>query len=248
MRALVLGGGGIAGIAWETGVLYGLGPAALDVDMILGTSAGSAVAAALTSGITLEVAFARQTAASGFESAGGGPSVEKLLSVFASVQGMPPAEARRKLGELARSAETISEEEWKQRLSAGLPSHSWPEQRIATTAVDVETGEVRVFDRDSGADLLSAVAASCAVPGIYPPVTIDGRLYMDGGVRTSTNADLVKEYDEILVIAPIPDTLRLPNAKVITPNEASMAAMTANPLNPATRVPSAHAGFAQVRQ
>jgi NTE family protein len=83
------------------------------------------------------------------------------------------------------------------------------------------------------------------VPGVYPPVTIDGKRYMDGGTRTTTNADLVSEYDEIIVIAPIPDGLQLPNALVITPDADSLKAMTMNVLDPATRIPSAHAGLAQ---
>jgi len=82
----------------------------------------------------------------------------------------------------------MAEDVWKARIGAGLPSHEWPGQHIATVAIDTQTGEHRIFDRDSGVDLLSAVAASCAVPGVYPPVTIDGKRYMDGGVRTTTNA------------------------------------------------------------
>jgi NTE family protein len=239
----VLGSGGIAGIAWETGILYGLGASALDVDLIIGTSAGSAVAAGLTSGVSLAEAFERQTTPT--EGAPSGPPMAKLMQIFGAIQSLAPAEARRKLGELALSADTISEEEWKQRLGAGLPSHEWPEQKIATVAIEIASGEARVFTKESGVDMLSAVAASCAVPGIYPPVTIQGKVYMDGGVRTSTNADLVAEYDEILVIAPIPDALELPNARVITPDAESQAAMTLNPLDPATRVPSAHAGYRQ---
>jgi NTE family protein len=76
-------------------------------------------------------------------------------------------------------------------------------------------------------------------------VTIGGKKYMDGGMRSTTNADLVSEYDEILVIAPFYDGRDLPNARVITPDAASIAAMTMNPLDPASRIPSAHAGLAQ---
>ncbi|MET0132050.1 MAG: patatin-like phospholipase family protein, partial [Kibdelosporangium sp.] len=195
MRALVLGGGGIAGIAWETGVLYGLGDSVLDVDLIIGTSAGSSVAAAVTSGISLREAYERQLVPAPAGSAGG-PSLGKLLQVFAAVQTLPPDEARRKLGELAVTAETFPESRWLEAIGAGLPSHSWPSRNIATVAMDTETGETRIFDRTSGVDLVAAVAASCAVPGVYPPVTIDGRRYMDGGMRTSTNADLIAaDYD-----------------------------------------------------
>jgi len=245
LRALVLGGGGIAGIAWETGILYGLGDDVLDVDLIIGTSAGSAVAAAVTSGVPLAELFERQLTPVPENAGNSGPPLDRLIEIFTAAQGLPPEQGRRKLGELALSADTMPEDVWKARIGSGLPSHEWPSRHIATVAVDTETGEYRIFDRNSGVDLLSAVAASCAVPGVYPPVTIDGKRYMDGGMRTATNADLVADYDEILVIAPIPDALNLPNARVITPDTGSRSAMTANPLDPATRAPSAHAGLVQ---
>jgi NTE family protein len=246
VRALVLGGGGIAGIAWETGILYGLGDSVLDADIIIGTSAGSAVAAAVSQ-IPLAEAFERQITPA-VESRGGSrpaPSLDKVMHLFAVVQSLPPEQARRKLGEAALSAETMPEETWLRAIGTQLPSQDWPSRNIGAVAVDAATGETQVFTRESGVDLVKAVAASCAVPGVYPPVTIDGKRYMDGGARTTTNADLVSEYDEIIVIAPIPDGLQLPNALVITPDRASLAAMTLNVLDPTTRIPSAHAGLAQ---
>jgi NTE family protein len=63
-RALVLGGGGVAGIAWMTGLLAGLADAGQDVtgaDLLVGTSAGAAVAAQVGSGLSLDALFARQT-------------------------------------------------------------------------------------------------------------------------------------------------------------------------------------------
>lgn len=246
MRALVLGGGGIAGIAWETGILYGLGDAVLEADIIIGTSAGSAVAAAVSQ-IPLAEAFERQIAPA-VESGGErrpAPSLEKVMQLFAVVQALPPEQARRKLGEVALAAETMPEEVWLRAIGLQLPSLEWPSRNIGAVAVDAETGETHVFTRESGVDLLKAVAASCAVPGVYPPVTINGKRYMDGGARTTTNADLVREYDEIVVVAPIPDGLQLANALVITPDAASLEVMTMNVLDPATRIPSAHAGLAQ---
>ena len=251
MRALVLGGGGIAGIAWETGILHGLqetGRDPLEVDMIIGTSAGSAVTAAVSSDTPLAELFERQTNPPTGDSGRQGPPMQRLVEIFtlfASMRDAPPAEARRKLSELALTAETMPEEQWKKVSGSGLPSHSWPTRKIGTVAVDAVSGEARIFDNESGAELVSAVAASCAVPGVYPPVTIDGRKYIDGGVRTTTNADLVAEYDEILVIAPVPDELKLPNAVLITPDEKSLKAMTMNVLDPATRVPSAKQGYEQ---
>jgi NTE family protein len=131
-------------------------------------------------------------------------------------------------------------------------------------AVDAETGEMRVFDRQSGVNLVDAVAASCAVPGIWPPVTIDGRRYVDGGIRSSDNADLAAGFGRIVVISPlgydspIPAPMPLREVvgqlrsdgsavTVIAPDEASAAAIGANPLDPATRIPAANAGRAQGR-
>jgi NTE family protein len=241
MRALVLGGGGAAGIAWETGILYGLGPSALDVDLVVGTSAGSAVAAALAGGQPLAEAYERQLS---FPAADG-PRPKGIEELLAAMR-LPPAEAMAKLGELATTTATaLSEEAWLARVASGLPTRTWPATRLAITAIDVATGERVVFDNDSGVDLPAAVAASCAVPGVYPPVRINGRTYMDGGLRSGTNVDLVADYDEILVVAPFSDGSEPAHARVITPDERSYAAFGANPLDPASRAPSARAGYEQ---
>ncbi|WIX87054.1 patatin-like phospholipase family protein [Amycolatopsis sp. DG1A-15b] len=129
-------------------------------------------------------------------------------------------------------------------------------------AVDAETGEPRRFDRTSGVSLVDAVAASCAVPGVWPAVTIDGRRYVDGGVRSAENADYATGFTRVTVVsplgvdAPLPmekplpavlDDLRAAGAEVtlITPDEAAKAAVGDNPLDPATRTPAAEAGRAQ---
>ena len=112
--------------------------------------------------------------------------------------------------------------------------------------------------------LVDAVAASCAVPGIWPPVTIGGSRYMDGGVRSPDNADLAAGFGRITVISPlgfdspIPSPLPLRDVvarlraegsavTVIVPDAASAAAIGANPLDPATRTPASNAGRAQGR-
>ena len=113
-----------------------------------------------------------------------------------------------------------------------------------------------VFTRDSGVALVDAVAASCAVPGIWPPVTINGRRYIDGGVRSSTNADLAAGSDRILAIIPSladqPDPFSRPEGEIellkpaavlaVYADAASAAAFGTNPLSPATRGPAARAG------
>ncbi|MBE1499406.1 NTE family protein [Amycolatopsis lexingtonensis] len=267
-QALVLGGGGVAGIAWTTGLLTGLAEHGQDLtgaDLIVGTSAGSAVAAQVTSGLPPAELFARQA-----DPALQAPEIpadidfEKFAADFGgAVTGTTdPAEIRRAVGRLALAAETVPEADRRAVIEARLPVHEWPAQRLVIVAVDAETGEPRRFDRASGVPLVDAVAASCAVPGVWPAVTIDGRHYVDGGVRSGENADYATGFTRVTVISPmgpdsplpmekplpaVLDELRAAGAEValITPDEASVAAMGENPLDPSTRTPAAEAGRAQ---
>ncbi|WP_410668150.1 patatin-like phospholipase family protein [Amycolatopsis sp. cmx-4-68] len=267
-QALVLGGGGVAGIAWTTGLLAGLADHGQDLtgaDLIVGTSAGSAVAAQVTSGVPLEELFARQA-----DPARQTPEIpadidfEKFAAEFggAVTGATSPAEVRRAVGQLALTATTVSEADRHAVIAARLPVHDWPEQRLVIVAVDAETGEPRRFDRASGVSLVDAVAASCAVPGVWPAVTIDGRRYVDGGVRSGENADYAAGATRVTVIAPLGldsplpaekplltvlDELRAAGAEValVTPDEASVASIGPNPLDPAARTPAAEAGRAQ---
>ena len=83
-----------------------------------------------------------------------------------------------------------------------LPSHDWPDRVLRISAIDTATGELVVFDRDSGVGLVDAVAASCAVPGVWPPVTIGDRRYMDGGVGSTVNMALADDCDVAVVLVP----------------------------------------------
>ncbi|WP_432991489.1 patatin-like phospholipase family protein [Dactylosporangium sp. CA-233914] len=190
-RALVLGGGGMTGIAWEFGILGGLARAGLALDgadVFVGTSAGSVVGTVLAAGIDLEAAVAYQRSASP------APPVDitPALAAFALLadRSITRAEAMAKVGAMALAAPTEDEAAHVARLAAQLPVRDWPTGDLRITAVDTEGGEPIVFDRDSGVPLELAVAASCAVPCVFPPITIGGRRYMDGGVRSGTNADL----------------------------------------------------------
>ena len=127
------------------------------------------------------------------------------------------------------------------------------------TAVDAETGEAAVFDRDGPVPLAAAVAASCAVPLVWPPITIDGRRYIDGGVRSVVNADLAAGCDRVVVLAPITGALRRsgriavqlaalgPGVRsvVVSPDARARRAIGWNVLDPARREASARAGRAQ---
>jgi NTE family protein len=194
-RALVLAGGGIAGIGWETGILLGIADesplaarALLDSDVLVGTSAGSTVAAQLASGLDLETLFAGQTASSSAEIDPGAIS-EDTIAQFVSAVFEPGAitQKRQRIGAIAAAATTVPEDVRRTVIAQRLPSEDWPARALRLTAIDVVTGELVAFDATSGVPLVDAVAASCSVPGAWPPVTIDGRRFMDGGVGSSVN-------------------------------------------------------------
>jgi NTE family protein len=267
-RALVLGGGGVAGIAWANGLLYGLSEQGVDLreaGFIVGTSAGAAVAAQLSSSLSLAELYQRQVSPQ-LQTREITPDprlVEQLLNTFPTIDPSPDrAEAHRNIGRWALMAPTVTEGARRAVIAERLPNHSWPDRPLHIVAVDAATGETKVFDRFSATSLIDAVAASCAVPGIWPPVTIAGQRYIDGGVRSSDNADLAKGYARIVVVSPmgarpdqalgypLKDQLELLHnagaaTYVVEPDDASKAAMGINPLLPETREPSAQAGRAQ---
>ncbi len=266
-RALVLGGGGVTGIAWEIGLLTGLADAGVDLssaDLVVGTSAGSVVGAQVASGAPLPQLYERQLQASASERAhrmSRGTLARFALAMLLS-RGRDE-DFRRRVGALALKAEqsglTPSEEERLGVIRSRLISEEWPDRPLSITAVDARSGQFRAFDRDSGVPLVSAVAASCAVPGVYPPVSIDGRRYVDGGVRSAANADLAQGYERVVVLAPIPRgvgpvgsvdaqvTGMVARVAVVAPDEQSKAAIGKNVLDPAARRPSAEAGRAQAK-
>lgn len=267
-QALVLGGGGVAGIAWMTGLLAGLSDAGQDISaaaVIVGTSAGANVAAQVGSGLGLDDLFARQTeprlqaaeiaAELDLETLGG--QMAESLAGASSTE-----EALRRLGAWALAAQTVPEAARRAVIESRLPSHEWPSRPVRLVAVDCATGGMRVFDAASGVSLVDAVAASSAVPGVWPPVTIGGHRYMDGGVRSMDNADLAEGAARITVVSPFglsaPVELPMPlqdavtrlrgggaQVTVIEPDQASADAMGTNPLDPGTRAPAARAGRAQ---
>ena len=263
--ALVLGGGGITGIAWEIGVLAGLADAGVDLtgaDLVVGTSAGSVVGAQLTSGADLEALFARQLEPPTGEKVARMTRAALARYAWAVLRSRGrDVEFRRRVGALALAAEqaglTPTEQERLDVIGSRLVSREWPDRDLRITAVDAGTGEFRVLDRTSGIPLLQAVAASCAVPGVYPPVTIDGRRYVDGGMRSAANADLAEGYDRVVVLAPIPRgigpmasvdaqvTGMVCRVAVVSPDADSRAAIGRNVLDPAARAGSARAGRAQ---
>lgn len=270
-RGLVLAGGGLAGIAWETGILCGIADespatatALLDSDVLVGTSAGSTVAAQLGSGTGLEELFARQTAETSFE-IDSGVDVAAITELFVTAMLIPGATTEQRLqriGEIAASTDTVAESVRRDVIAHRLPSHEWPQRVLRVTAIDIETGELVVLDASSGAGLVDAVAASCAVPGAWPPVTIDGRRYMDGGVGSTVNMAVARDCDTVVVLLPSGENTPSPfgdgareeidafDGRTLTVFAAddALEAFGPNPLDPACRIPSARAGRAQGRR
>lgn len=280
-QALVLAGGGLAGIAWETGILQGIAdesPAAarllLESDVLAGTSAGSAVAAQISSDCALEVLFDRQIAEVSAE-LNPGVDIDTITELFLAALGDPPTSPssqqnkkdgiRRRMqqiGSVALATETVPEAVRREVIAQRLPSHEWPDRVLRITAIDIATGELVVFDRDSGVGLVDAVAASCAVPGAWPPVTIAGRRYMDGGVASSVNLGTADDCDVVVVLVPSGADTPSPFAPgpaaeiaafpgttfTVFADDNSLTAFGPNPLDPRCRGRSASAGREQGRR
>ena len=262
-RALVLGGGGITGVAWETGLIAGLAGLGIDLiaaDVIIGTSAGSVVGADITSGQELEALYQAQLAPPEPEPPArvGWDFIGRLLWDVSTSQ--HPARARARIGRWALAAPTMPEADRRKVFEDRLYSSTWPARALKVTAVDARTGEFAVFDAAGDAGLVDAVGASCAVPGVWPPVTIGERRFMDGGMRTIANADLATGYERVVAIAPVAvgigylpspgrqaAALRAAGARValVRPDRSSLRAIGRNVLDVSRRAAAARAGRTQ---
>jgi NTE family protein len=271
-RALVLGAGGYAAMAWEVGVLAGMADAGTDpreADLFVGTSAGAIVAAQITSGVSLDELFRRQLTPPGKT------EVSTPVVDFkrwrddlgrARSNGGTPTEILRRIGSLALAVPPGTPSD-RLEVASLLPRHVWPEQQLLAVAVDVRTGKRCAFDRTSGIDFVDAVTASGAVAGISQPVTFNGHAFMDGGFYSTTNADLARGYDRVLILtlpARVPplsvtsleaavEKLRASHARVeiVHPDGASQAAFASvggNLLDPSVCEPGARAGREQGRR
>jgi NTE family protein len=268
---LVCGGGGLWGIAWMTGLAKGLADNGVDIrsaSVFVGTSAGSVVGVQMTSSISTDDLFIRQTQA-GKQPYERPPAAGRVEAMMAVVQRpWDSDEARlRAVCKLADDANTISAEQRRQDIFArlGLVDDAWPEKRLLITATDMRTLDLQVFDANSGVSLVDAVSASCAVPGVWPPTRIADRKFIDGGFwRTAENAHLAEGSDSVLILAPTGringgelsrnaglrlDIQRLEQrgvkVAVIAADDTSLSAMAPGPLDPATRQPAAEAGRLQ---
>ena len=263
-RALVLGSGGITGVAWEVGLLAGLAAGGLDLagaDLVVGTSAGALAGAMVTSGTGLAELYQAQINPDGVDVIAG--MSRKLIMRYALAWGLPgtPTRARIRMGRLALASPDLPEAERSAVIGAWLPSHDWPASKLLITAVDVTSGKFTAFGAASGATLIEAVSASSAVPGVWPPVWINGRQWMDGGMRSAANADLAAGCERIVVLAPIWQGFGLMKGAVrqcrrlarrgrravalVVPDAQARAAIGPNLLDSSRRGLAARAGYVQ---
>lgn len=286
--ALVIGGGGAAGNAWAIGIIAGLAEVGPDLtkaaDLVIGTSSGSTAAAHVRSGIPaadLLTAILSEPVPQNRQRPPSPPMdavFDRLRAIGAAATSS--AELQRAMGAFGLESDaTFGPQTGARRalVASRLPHQQWPDRPMIVTAINAHTGEPVAFDRNSGVELADAVTASTALPGAGPTHSINGTHYINGGVRSSENADLASGYANVVILAPFGgqhqpppgqfegirrepewgtdlasqvETLRRQGSHVelIIPDADSRTAMGTNQMDPATRPPSARAGYAQGKQ
>ncbi|HEY1828109.1 MAG TPA: patatin-like phospholipase family protein [Acidimicrobiales bacterium] len=271
---LMLGGGGVVGIAWELGVMAGLAehasfePTAMDV--IVGTSAGSVAGSQVALGKPLPDLVAHQQRPprqAAHAPTGQGPSgisaiPQELLALFV---GGPDSMEERALAVAKIAADVplaLKEDDYVASFGVMLGTDTWPTVDLRMSTVAVDTGKTVLWTRHDGVDLTRAVASSCAIPGFFPHVAIGGRRYMDGP-RGPFYRTIVEEksLDALLFIGPrsmLPPGMRLdPEVDELAEEGfpvvqitggAALAEAGADLMNPAARVAAVNAGLDDGRQ
>ena len=269
-KALVLGGGGVTGVAWMTGLFLGFEEEGVNlggVGLYLGTSAGSVVAAQLATGIPLADLFRRQV-----DAALATPELAPRIRYLRILAHVLPAllvrkdarAFRKRIGYMALTAKTVEPATRRAVIEARLPIKDWPDVALAVAAIDAHSGELTWFDAGSGVSLVDAVGASCAVPGVWPPVKIGERVFYDGGIPSPDNALRAEGCGSVLIVSPTgvdrsggvaPRVQREAAAlerggsrvTIVTPDAESRASIGRRALDPRFRAPASRAGHAQGR-
>jgi NTE family protein len=231
---LVLGGGGLVGMGYHAGALKALDEWGVDpdhFDVIVGTSAGSVIGSYLATGWTLEdfyeYAHGRHPKSERTENA----QRDEVRRMFVPLSHSRSERIRRGIGsafavaasrgywsKAARGRVPVtglrrafpsgiySTDESRRRLTEDLPD-SWPQRDLYVCAADLYTGERVPFGKEGAPDapIADAVLASTAIPGLFPPVRIGDRQYVDGGIVSATSLDLAVEAgcEAIICVAPL---------------------------------------------
>jgi NTE family protein len=279
---VVMGAGGPWGVAWMTGLLFGLEEKGVEVrhpGSMIGSSAGAILGARLGTGLPLhafyeleislqeqtrqaarlrELLSSRPAATTDRASAGAASLLDVLSRDWNSEE-----ERVQALCQLAIKANTVS---WDKFEAFGIPpeyrSAAWPDFPLQITVIDVDEGCLATIDASSDVSISLAVLASCAIPGVFPPVPIKGHRYIDGGSWGSgDNTHLAAGAKFTLVISPLAaqhnrnavildrdiQSLRSGGTRVhsIVADQASLAARGAGLPDPASLRATAEAGRAQ---
>ncbi len=215
--ALVLGGGGAAGNAWAIGIIAGLAEAGLDMteaaDLVVGTSSGATAAAQVRSGVPPAelLASVLSPPVQPVGQSRAPPASLPMTEVFERMRAIgaaatSAAELRRAMGAFGLESDAIlgptAAEQRRALVASRLPRQQWPDRPMIVVAVNAHTGELAAFDRDSGVDLVDAVTAGTALPGLAPTHDINGTRYINGSVRSAENADLASGYATVVVLSP----------------------------------------------
>ncbi len=276
--ALVLGGGGLLGAAWEAGLIAGIAEEEAGItraDRLIGTSSGAIIGLQIALGrapgdifqgqIAMAEDYIKQNPVrpeSSPSPAGQPPIIQEILK--AALEGDVPRELLAKIGRIALEAPALPEEPFVAQFQPLLkPGERWPD-RFVCIALDVEDGTLAVWDKDSRVDPVRAIAASAAAPFVVTPIQIHGHRYMDAGLRSTTNADIAKGFDRVVIVAPsaafMPE-LKIPakrevamieqaggKAILITPDKYSTEAMGFNPMDAARSGAVARTAFKQGKE
>ncbi len=292
---LVLGGGGVLGEAWMLAVLVGMqeesGFDPREADAFVGTSAGSIVAAVLAAGIDPRSRLGRMPEQPAVDDDSPGPGnggrVPGRLTRLA-LQGARGAAAPFAAAGLRTTAPggalfrrtLLSMAPTGRRSLRGLGEHldreggRW-DGRLQVSAVDLGTGKRVMFGAPGApeASVGQAVEASCAIPGVFEPVKIGGREYVDGGAWSPTNLDAapVERGGRVLCLNPtgslrgaLAGSLGIVSrsaatveamalerrgvrVKIVAPDAKSVEAFGGNLMNPRPRAAVVAAGLVQGR-
>ena len=210
-RALVLGGGGEWFVAWQLAYFTTLAEGGVDfsiADVVVGTSAGSAMGTLLTSGRLAQGANIFKWFAEHPEYMSqivvvntGAASQTRARELQATTKSHDP-QSIKEMGRAAMAARNAPVENYQTAIQQIIGPMDWPSPAMHTTAVDCYTGERLIVYPDSGIPIRDAISASSSLPGIFGPTWLIDHCSMDGGIsRSGTHADLMAGAKRVVVVA-----------------------------------------------